>query len=223
MNDPGNWRVRPYQPADRALVRWICAETGFLGEPQEKVVLDREVFTDMWSAYWTDREPESGFVAECEGRVVGYLLGCVDTDRYERVFNQEMARPLLWKALRRGFFLRGKNPGYIYRMVRSLRRGEFKAPMRAIKHEYPAHLHMNIAPPEFRGRGLGQALLRAYLDYLRARGVKGLHLGTTSHNQQAVPFYLAAGFQEIFRSRITCYDHAVPDPPVYLLYFGMKL
>ena len=82
---------------------------------------------------------------------------------------------------------------------------------------------MNIAPPEHRGKGMGKALLRAYLEYLRAHGVKGLHLGTTSHNKQAVPFYLASGFKEIFRSRITLYDHAVPDPPVYLLYFAMKL
>jgi len=189
----------------------------------EKVVEDREVFADMWSAYWTDREPESALVAELGGRAVGYLLGCLDTDRQEKIFNSEMARPLFWKAARRGFFLRGKNPGYIYRMVRSLRRGEFKAPMPEIKAEYPAHLHMNIADPGLRGRGIGQALLRAYLDYLRGHGSKGLHLGTTSHNKQAVPFYLASGFKEIFRSRITCYDHVAPDPPVYLLYFAMKL
>lgn len=223
MTSTPAWRVRPYRPADRPAVRWICSETGFLGEPQEKVVLDREVFADMWSAYWTDREPESCLVAECEGRVVGYLLGCTDTDRYERVFREELARPLCGKALRRGFFWRPKNQAYLYRMIRSLRRGEFQAPMRQIKAEYPAHLHMNIAPAPFRGRGIGKALLHHYLAYLREHGVKGLHLGTTSHNKQAVPFYLAAGFQEIFRSRLTCYDHAVPDPPVYLLYFGMKL
>jgi GNAT superfamily N-acetyltransferase len=223
MSEFGPWRVRPYQPADRAAARWICCETGFVGEPMEKVVLDREVFADMWSAYWTDREPESAFAAECNGQTVGYLLGCLDTDRQEKIFNSEMARPLFWKAVRRGFFIRGKNPGYVFRLGRSLRRGEFKAPMKEIKAEYPAHLHMNIAPPEHRGRGMGQALLQAYLKYLRAHGVKGLHLGTTSHNQQAVPFYLKSGFQEIFRSRITCYDHAVPDPPVFLIYFGMKL
>ena len=215
--------IRPFRPADRASVRWICCETGFLGEPQEKVVADREVFADMWSAYWTDREPESAFVAEADGRVVGYLLGCADTGRYEKTFRAEMARPLFWKAVGRGFFVRGKNPAFVYRLLRSQRRGEFNAPMREIKPEYPAHLHMNIAPAEFRGRGLGKALLAACLDHLRARGVKGLHLGTTSHNKQAVPFYRASGFKEIFRKRLTCYDHAIPDPPLDSLYFGMKL
>jgi len=220
---PATWRVRPYSPADREAVRYICCETGFLGEPMEKVVEDREVFADMWSAYWTDREPQSAQVAEHEGKTVGYLLGCLDTDRQEKIFNREMARPLLWKAVRRGFFLRGKNPGYVYRLGRSMLRGEMKVPLDRIKAEYPAHLHMNIADPGLRGLGIGKALLRAYLDYLRAHQVNGLHLGTTSHNKQAVPFYLRTGFKEIFRSRITLYDHAVPDPPVYLLYFAMKL
>ncbi len=220
---PKSRLIRKYRPEDRDAVRYICSETGFLGDPQEVVVLDREVFADMWSGYWTDREPESLFVAEWDGRVVGYLLGCLDTDRQEKIFSKEMARPLLRKAVRRGFFIRPKNAAFLYRMIRSIARREFKVPLKEIKAEYPAHLHTNIADPWMRGKGLGWGMMEAYFDYLRDNNVKGLHLGTTSHNKQAVPFYHRCGFEIIHKSRFTGYDHVVPDLPVYMLYFARKL
>ncbi len=215
--------IRNYQADDRDAVRYICCETGFLGEPQEIVVEDREVFADLWSKYWTDREPYSTFVAEKEGRVVGYILGCLDTDQQERIFKNEMARPFIIKAVKRGFLLKPKNVGYVARMVRSVFRGEFNIPMEGIKREYPAHLHINIADPGFRGKGVGWRLMKRYFDYLKENGVKGVHLCTTSHNKQAIPFYHRCGFELISKTRFTAYDHAVDDPPVFQMIFAMTL
>lgn len=218
-----DYSVRSYMPGDRDAVRYICSETGFMGDAQEVFFEGRDVFADMWSSYWIDYEPESTFVAELDGRVVGYMLGCTDTDRYERVFAKEIGPKLLRKALRQGVFIRRKNLVYIAKVIRSHRRGEFRAPMSKIKAEYPAHLHNNIADPWLRGRGMGKAMMNAYLDYLRDRGVKGVHLGTTSYNKQAVPFYLSCGFEEIWRHRLTCYDHIIKEEDISLLYFARKV
>lgn len=223
MRDRLDFIVRSYRPADREAVRYICCETGFMGEPGEVFFEGRDVFADMWTSYWTDYEPESCFVAELDGRVVGYLLGCVDTNRYERIFSKDIRPRLLRKALRQGFFMKRKNMVYLYKLLRSHFRKELAAPMGRIKSEYPAHLHNNIADPWLRGRGIGSALMNAYLDYLRSRGVKGVHLGTTSHNKQAVPFYKSGGFEEIYRNRLTCYDHVLKNEELYLLYFGKRL
>src|SRR5258708_37278234 len=52
-----------------------------MGEPIDWQWRDRESFADMFTGYYTDREPESAFVVEADGEVAGYLLGCVDTHR----------------------------------------------------------------------------------------------------------------------------------------------
>jgi GNAT superfamily N-acetyltransferase len=223
MNYCPDFQVRGYRPEDRDAVRYICCETGFMGEPQEVFFEGRDVFADMWSSYWTDYEPESCFVAEVESRVVAYLLGCKDTDRYERVFAGEIGPRLFRKALRQGIFFKRKNLVYLARVVQGHLRGEFRIPMKKIKAEYPAHLHNNIADPWLRGKGIGKAVMNAYLDYLREQGIKGVHLGTTSYNKQAVPFYKSCGFEEIFRGPLTCYDHVIRGEEVFLLYLGRKV
>jgi len=64
--------VRKYRPEDRDAVRWICCQTGMLGHPIDPVFQDRELFADYLTSYYTDMEPESCFVVEHRGKVVGY-------------------------------------------------------------------------------------------------------------------------------------------------------
>ncbi|MCA1659115.1 MAG: GNAT family acetyltransferase, partial [Verrucomicrobiaceae bacterium] len=67
--------IRSFCAADRATVRRLCCETGFLGEPIDPVFEDRELFADFLTTYYTDKEPESSFVLEVNGEISGYLLG----------------------------------------------------------------------------------------------------------------------------------------------------
>ena len=39
--------IRYYRAEDRAQVRQICAETGFLGDPVDPLFEDRELFADF--------------------------------------------------------------------------------------------------------------------------------------------------------------------------------
>src|ERR1700748_3708800 len=90
--------VRPYQPRDRAILRDICADTGFLGQPIDPVFEDRELFADYLTAYYTDVEPESTFVTEWGGEVKGYIMGSRFPDRKTRY--ERWKTP--WLALRGG-------------------------------------------------------------------------------------------------------------------------
>lgn len=67
MTDEADVVVRPYAGADRAQVRRICHETGYMGDPAGWFWRDVESFADMFSGYYTAREPESAFVVEIDG------------------------------------------------------------------------------------------------------------------------------------------------------------
>ena len=58
---------------------------------------------------------------------------------------------------------------------------------------YPAHLHINLLPG-YQGQGHGSQLMDTLLTEFRRRGVPGVHLGTNSANEKAVPFYKKQGF-----------------------------
>jgi hypothetical protein len=74
-------QIRPYRAEDRARVREIAYATGYMGESPAWYWRDAESFAEIWTGWYTDHEPESTFVADDGGDVVGYLAGCVDTAR----------------------------------------------------------------------------------------------------------------------------------------------
>src|SRR3954447_7164045 len=75
MTDARTFEIRPFQPGDRARVRELCCETGFLGTPIDPVFEDRALFADYLTAYYTDWEPQSSFVLLVNNEIRGYLLG----------------------------------------------------------------------------------------------------------------------------------------------------
>jgi ribosomal protein S18 acetylase RimI-like enzyme len=56
-------------------------------------------------------------------------------------------------------------------------------------------LHDIIVAPEHRGRGIGQLLLQAALDYVNARGVPRIVLSTATQNEVAQRLFAKAGFR----------------------------
>ena len=64
----------------------------------------------------------------------------------------------------------------------------------ALTADYPAQLHVNLAP-RWRGHGIGARLVDAFADDARVAGVKGVHV-VTGRGMRNVGFYLANGFHE---------------------------
>lgn len=68
----------------------------------------------------------------------------------------------------------------------------------ALTGEYPAHLHVNLAP-QFRGAGIGAALVDAFgADAARA-GASGMHV-VTGTGMRNIGFYERNGFRELGRA-----------------------
>ncbi|MDA8380410.1 MAG: GNAT family N-acetyltransferase [Actinomycetota bacterium] len=185
--------VRPFRTEDRAAVRRICHVTGFMGEPADWYWSDEESFADMWTGYYTDREPESAFVGEIGGRVVGYLLGCVDS---RKAWNPaDVGRR---HSFHRGLPFRPGTAGMIWRAGRDFvsdvahRSGTVRGPF--LDSRWPAHLHIDILR-EGRGSGLGRALIDTWMERLRSLQSPGCHLETLAENAKARAFFTTMGFE----------------------------
>lgn len=176
--------VRAYLPSDRPAVRMIYGMDEF-ARPRLQYKYPRysEYLADEMS-YYPDYEPESLFVAEGDGRVVGALQGAVDTARFERVY-QKRIRPLLLRRTLSGAY---GWPGWLPAILRTEWAGRQIIAPKVDRKQYPAHLHIGILP-DWRRQGLGGQLMQRYTDYLRQRGVPGYHLYASSFHPLGVAFY----------------------------------
>lgn len=82
--------IRQYQKDDRDFVRKISWDTSFMGNPAYPIFEDKEILTDFLTAYFTDHEPESCFVAESGKKVIGYLIGAKYVPVLERIFKSKI-------------------------------------------------------------------------------------------------------------------------------------
>ena len=172
-------RVRRYRPRDRAAIRRIILTSGFRGRPTSRFLEDDAVVLTLFMDYYLRYEPDSCFVAERAGRVVGYILGCKDTRRYHRTvlcrYGPRLVARLLLRALTGGFRRMAS-----YRTIWwALTRAGHELPVTDLRR-FPAHLHVGVARELRGGRGravyiclvrLGDALFQ----HLRAAGVAGVH------------------------------------------------
>jgi ribosomal protein S18 acetylase RimI-like enzyme len=187
----GEITVRPYEAGDRDGVRRVCYETGFMGENVDWLWRDRESFCDIFCGYWTDNEPDCASVAVKDSEVVGYLLGSPDSRKVDNA-----AKLMMHHAFGRAMLLSPGTAGVMWRMigdgiVDSIRHN--LPPPVYYDERWPAHLHIDLMPV-CRGKGIGEALVSAWLDRLRMQNVAGCHLQTMAQNEKAIRFFEKMGF-----------------------------
>ncbi len=208
MSPDEEFTIRSYRSSDRAAVRRLCCETGFLGRPIDPVYEDRELFADFLTTYYTDHEPESSFVIEKDGELYGYLLGsrkpflnqlysfyqnvCLFLRavlRYPR-YNQHSRRFIIW-LLKNG-----------WREVPA-------APRRT------PHFHINLLP-EARKMSTTRSVLSAYFSYLHRSGEKQVFGQiVTFESRRGERMFERYGFRVMNRAEITKWKAYYPEN-VYL-------
>jgi GNAT superfamily N-acetyltransferase len=72
--------------------------------------------------------------------------------------------------------------------------GYFRGAFADLCRQYPAHLHINLAP-QFRGRGTGARLIEAFAAAAGAAAAPGMHV-VTGDGMRNVRFYQRCGFAE---------------------------
>jgi len=197
--------LRPFQAADRARVRELCCETGFLGKPIDPVFEDREIFADYLTAYYTDWEPESSFVLLVNGEIRGYLLGSRHPLR-QQLYN-------LYNNV--ALFLRGiaRYPGYnaaSKKFVQWILRQAWREVPAAPRNT--AHFHINLLP-DARRLANARALTDSYLKYLHEHGEKRVFgQMVVFEDRRGTKMFERFGFRLLNRAEITKYRDLYPEP-----------
>jgi GNAT superfamily N-acetyltransferase len=185
-----------YKPEDRLAVRDISYGTADGGCSAENIFQDREALADFLTLYYTDYEPRSLWVAEYEGKAVGYLSGCLDSRRYTRVMAWQVLPYVIIIAVLRGALWRWQTWKLLKAVGWMFCRGQF------IRHisfdKYPAHLHVNVREG-FRGKKVGKYLVERFISQVKAAGLKGIHLSVHEDNIPAHKFFEHLGFVELSR------------------------
>jgi hypothetical protein len=202
--------IRPYRPEDRAVLRAICADTGFLGRPIDPVFEDRELFADYLTSYYTDVEPESTFVCELNGEVKGYLMGSrfpKRKARYETRLLPVLALRGLWRYFTRPYNAATRR--YVrWILTQARRENPFTPP------DIP-HFHFNIRP-EARSVAATRELVDTFLQYLCDRGEKQVYAQVVTYeSRRGDRMFARYGFRVIDEREVTKY-RALHPGKVYL-------
>lgn len=179
--------IRPVTKDDLEAVGQIAYATGFFGQSAAHYFKDANLFRDIWVRSYIHGPGCCNYLAEQEGKVVGYIVGTCNQQAHVRY----LAFNLFPFVLRR--WARGEYPYWASSFLHLLRVFRYSRKA-APAQRYPAHLHLNLLP-EVRGLGLGRELLQAYLACLKARRLPGVQLSTTRENQAAVALYQKLGFK----------------------------
>ena len=197
MNSVSVRRLSADRVAERAswaAVRELCCRTGNNGAPIAAARWD--LFARIWVEPYEKLLPQWTYVAESGGAIVGYLTGCPDSARFHRMKWWRATLPLALAiaggryrhtAGAREFLKRAIGLGRTPEGCLSREAG------RAIAHDYPAHLHINMAADQ-RRQGAGRRLVESYFADLRRSGVAGVHLFC---GPDPVEFYRRLGFQKL--------------------------
>lgn len=173
-----------------------------MGEPANIFFPDEEILSDTITSYYTDYEPESIFIAEYSGNIVGYLTGCKDTRRYYRIWRRKILPKIIKKALYRGALFNIKIIRFLFHSLIGWIKGDFKRPN--IYKNYPAHFHINIVNG-YRDLGIGTILLEYFLEYLRKENIRSVYAVTISEKAKA--FFRKNGFESIYSHKINLFNY----------------
>jgi hypothetical protein len=183
--------VREYRPGDRDAVRRICFETGLMGEPIVAQYGDIDSFADMLTAYYTDVEPEGAWVAEVDGKVVGYMLSCLDSRRAWAPGNVGLKHLLL-----RALWLRPSTARFYWRGFLDMALDLFRGPgkPRVDPARYPSHTHNNLLP-EGRLGGISKEFFYRVFDRVKLAGSRGLHGEVWAANETMLRYAERLGYR----------------------------
>jgi L-amino acid N-acyltransferase YncA len=197
--------IRRYRPEDRAAVRRICADTGFLGQPIDPIFEDRELFADYLTEYYLRIEPDATFVCEIDGEVKGYLMGCCKPllnqtchalinlsiglkaayRYYARPYNTASRRFLRWIALN------------AWREIPAAPR-------------FTPHLHINLLP-ETRSVKHTRLLIQSFLELVHQRGHKRVYgQMVTYEDRRSDKLFARYGFYVLDRVEVTKFRRSYP-------------
>jgi ribosomal protein S18 acetylase RimI-like enzyme len=203
-------RIRPLEARDLSDLYRICLLTGDAGADASAIYADANLLGDVYAAPYGVLAADCGLVAEDDDGVGGYILGALDTAAFEARLEAEWRPAVRARAPQPAGDPAGWNAD---QQLAFLIHNPRPTPPR-ITRPYPSHLHIDLLP-RLQGRGLGKAMMDAWLELMRDMGSRGVHLGVAAANHRAIRFYRTYGFEE--------FRWPNPRPDAGGIYFVMTL
>ena len=200
--------IRSYKQEDRAIVRKICCDTGFLGDPIDRVCIDREGFADLFTSPYLDYNAGPAWVAEHNGLVIGYLLGAT-SPTFDFTFMYAGCQTLLKMSLRAmvgRYADHQRSKQFLRWLLRQSHREKTKHPKNA------AHLHCNLEK-NYRRQRIGTRLWLRFENHLRESGIEwyyGEFFSWGTHQPEIR--YLRHGFSVFDRKPTTIFCQEITEP-----------
>ncbi len=190
--------IQDYKPKYRNQVIDICWKTGYMGDDAKPHFPDRYLFGLLFCLYYTDYEPENCFVAidTNSDKAVGYILSSLDSEIQEENFNKKIIPKIIFRMFSYSIWRYNQS----FRIVWGWRKLQDDSALdkKTILSKYPSHLHIDVLD-EYQRQGIGASLINNLENHLKVNGSKGVHLGTSSYNSKALPFYEKMGFELVYQ------------------------
>jgi len=175
--------IRAATSRDRSAMRRICAATAadrpflpYADVPEMAAIEHLDPYLSI--------EPESCFLAELDGVVVGYIVGAVDSDRFAarlRRYRQRQVPAVLLDAVLLVVGGRARRWATVrallsrqWRAIRGDHTNPCPLPAGRFGGDFPAHVHLQLLPSA-RGHRIGLALTLAFEAYAKRAGAAGQH------------------------------------------------
>ena len=177
-------------PADLPGLLKVCLETANGGKGATHLHNLHDLVGEIYVAPYVLHEQNFAFTLKASEKVVGYVLGVLDTGRFESRLDTDY-----WPATKAKYaaLTRDLTPHDVS-LIEELNRQGF-SPAELIA-KYPSHLHIDIIESH-QGLGYGKTMILHLLKALQDAGSSGVHLHMSASNDRANGFYKKLGFVEI--------------------------
>ena len=214
--------IRKYKQTDRKDVEYIQLSTYHLGKPIQSLMAHPEKLNKDIE-YYLENEPQSCFVAVDDGKVVGYLLGCLDDKNHEESISSFLGRSII--ILFQLPFMDAKDRRFFWGMIKMIfltvagktEENKFRPPKDS------GHIHINLLP-KVRGKGVGSRLLKEFFKYARSNDAKRIH--ADSFQTRLNPnknFWLKNGFKEYCKVQTIMWKDYHPAEKMFLVCYLKEL
>ena len=180
-------------PADLPGLLKVCLETANGGKGATHLHNLHDLVGEIYVAPYVLHEQNFAFTLKASEKVVGYVLGVLDTGRFESRLDTDY-----WPATKAKYsaLTQDRTPHDVS-LIQELNRQGF-SPKELIS-KYPSHLHIDIIESH-QGFGYGKTMILHLLKALQDAGSSGVHLHMSASNDRANGFYKKLGFVEIHTS-----------------------
>ena len=175
----------------------VCLETGDSGKDATHLHKLPDLVGEIYVAPYVIHEPDLAYALLSDKRVVGYLLGVLDTRAFESLLVDKY-----WPLAKAKYqHFKTEITDSDRELLKDLDKQGFSD--ESLTAKYPSHLHIDIVEAH-QGAGYGKSMIAFLLEELKAAGSAGVHLHMSASNDRARGFYKKFGFVEVFENTNEC-------------------